>query len=441
MEGKKSLVRILVPLLAIGAIISLAGIAGAFELKVSGNSQSVPLDDGFSQPGLKMANPGTTVPTVTPSVRPTTVPTTVPTTAPTTVPTATPTPVPTKNITYYQDIINNQAVSQAGMLDKLSDMLNRSGMINPFTPKETIIPRETAPASGNSDNTNKSPSNNQTHPLNQTGNSTPVTIPVDSLINNLTPVQNTTTPTPTPVPVPTGPSPSNSGRDASGNGTVCLIPMDNGFYGIVADDGNQYLPGKIDPGFCVDGLRVHFSGMARPDKKGEHAWGTPLDLIEIARIGSITETRISSNGTIRHVDRNSESFVIFSDNHMKYLPVFLGPQFRSDGLRVNFSAYPVTMTDPPAGMMPVTLVTIALTGEPPDPTIFQTGNVTWVNLGGGFFGIMGDDGNLYIPSNLDKKFSKTELQVKFTAEKTDSGLSRLHLWGIPVELLEIERLR
>ncbi|HTY14699.1 MAG TPA: hypothetical protein VMC42_03235 [Methanoregulaceae archaeon] len=406
----------------------MAGTSGAYELKVSGNSQSVPLDSGFSQPGLKIANPGTPEPTVTPPAGPTTAPTTVPTT----VPTAASTPVPTKNISYYQDISKNSTVSQEGMLDKLSDMLNRSGMMNPFMFKETT------PVLGSQDMANKSPVVNQTPFQNQTGNSTPLNVPVDTITNNLTPVLNNTTPSPTPVPVQTGPSPSVSGRDVSGNGTICLIAMDNGFYGIVADDGQQFLPGKIDQGFLVDGLRVSFRGISRPDKQGEHTWGTPLDLIEIARLGSVTETRISSKGTIRYIDRSNGSFGIFADNRLKYIPVFLGPQFRTDGLRVNFSAYPANITNSPAGMIPVRIVTIMSTGEPLDPTIVLTGNVTWVNLGGGFYGIMGDDGNLYIPSNLDKKFMKTEFQVNFTAEKTDDSLSRSRLWGIPVELLGIE---
>ena len=95
MEGKNRLVRMIAPLLVIGAIVSLAGIAGAFELKVSGNSQSVPLDSGFSQPNLTVATPGTPVPTAIPS------------------------PTATQNITYY-NTVSNTAGSQAGMLDKLS---------------------------------------------------------------------------------------------------------------------------------------------------------------------------------------------------------------------------------------------------------------------------------------------------------------------------------
>ena len=88
--------------------------------------------------------------------------------------------------------------------------------------------------------------------------------------------------------------------------------------------------------------------------------------------------------------------------------------------------------------IPIRLITIAETGEPLDTTITMTGNVTWVNLGGGFYGIMGNDGNLYIPANLDSQFMKNEFHVNFTAEKISDGLGKSRLWGIPVELLDIK---
>jgi hypothetical protein len=425
MKGKNRLVRIFAPLLVIGAIISMAGIAGAFELKVSGNSQSVPLDNGFSQNGPKITNPGTVAPAVTPTA--------TPTTTPVVTPKATPTPTPTKNITYYEGIIGNATSSQAGMLDKISVMLNRSGMANPFNVKETpALP-------GNQDLSDKSPGATPEPTVTQPANSPAVNASVNNTKNQTPVVNNPVTVAPTLVPVPTGPSPSVSGRDVSGNGTIVWIAMDNGFYGIVTDDGQQFLPGKIDPAFRIDGLRVSFRGMARPDKQGEHPWGIPLDLIELARVGSIIETKIVENGTIRYVDLKNGTYGISADNGLEYLPLNLNSSYKTDGLRVNFSAYPADRTTTVPWESPVRLITIAGTGEPLDATIAQTGNVTWVNLGGGFYGIMGDDGNLYIPSNLDKKFMKNEFQVDFTAEKINDNLGRSRLWGIPVEILDIQK--
>jgi hypothetical protein len=423
MKGKNRLVRIIAPILVIGAIISMAGIAGAFELKVSGNSQSVPLDNGFSQPGLKGTPPGTVVPTVTPTA--------TPTVTPTMVPTATPTPIPTKNITYYEGIIGNSTSSQAGFLDKISDVLNRSGMANPFSVKETpALP-------GNQDLADKSPGATPEPTGTRSANPPAVNASFNNTKNQTTIVNNSATVAPTPV--PKGPAPSVSGREVSGNGTIGWIAMDNGFYGIVTDDGQQFLPGKIDPAFLVDGLRVSFRGMARPDKKGEHNWGIPLDLIELARVGSTIETKISQNGTIRYVDLKNGTYGIFADNGLKYLPINLNSSYKTDGLRVNFSAYPTDRTTTATWGFPVRLIIIAGTGEPLDATIALTGNVTWVNLGGGFYGIMGDDGNLYIPSNLDKKFMKNEFQVDFTAEKINDKLGRSRMWGIPIEILDIQK--
>jgi hypothetical protein len=361
------------------------------------------------------------------------VPTVTPTATPTVSPTATPTPTPTKNITYYEGVIGNSTSSQAGMLDKLSVMLNRSGMANPFDTKETPAPP------GNQDSADKSPVVNPVPAETRPANSPAVNSSVNNTKNQTPVVNNSATVAPTPAPVLTGPAPSVSGRDVSGNGTIGWIVMDNGFYGIVTDDGQQFLPNKIDPAFRVDGLRVSFRGMARPDKQGEHLWGIPLDLIELARVGNTIETKISQNGTIRYVDLNNGTYGIFADNGQKYLPVNLDSLYKTDGLRVNFSAYPAERTSIGTWGSPVRLITIAWTGEPLEPTISLTGNVTWVNLGGGFYGIMGDDGNLYIPSNLDKKFMNNEFQVDFTAEKINDKLGRSRLWGIPIEIMAIEK--
>ncbi|HVP94677.1 MAG TPA: hypothetical protein VMS89_05830 [Methanoregulaceae archaeon] len=399
------------PLLVIGAIISIVGIAGAFELKVSGNSQSVPLDNGFSQPVQIMANSGTPVPTLTPVL------------------------AATKNITYYTDAISNASTSQAGMFDKLASMLNWSVKANPFKGKEIPALPETGDLTDTSPATNPNPSiilgpdstvGNES--LNNTKNQTPD-------------VRNNTTTVLAPVPVPTGPSPSVSGREVSGNGTISWIAMDNGFFGIVADDGEQFLPGQIDPVFQVDGLRVSFLGIARPDKPGVHAWGIPIDLIELVRVGSVTETRITSNGTIRYIDLENGFFGIYADNGIKYLPVNLNSSLKTDGLRINFSAYPASIPTINMWGNPVRLVSVTETGEPLDTTITMTGNVTWVDLGSGFYGIIGNDGNLYIPSNLDGQFMKNGFHVNFTAEKTRDNSARSHLWGIPVELLDIREYR
>ncbi|MFQ6114636.1 MAG: DUF333 domain-containing protein, partial [bacterium] len=41
-------------------------------------------------------------------------------------------------------------------------------------------------------------------------------------------------------------------------GTVKFIQLEGGFYGIVADNGKNYLPINLAPEFKVDRLRVRF---------------------------------------------------------------------------------------------------------------------------------------------------------------------------------------
>ena len=50
-----------------------------------------------------------------------------------------------------------------------------------------------------------------------------------------------------------------------GNGTITYINLEGGFYGIVADDGEHYVPINLPSEFKVDGLRVRFKGKIRDD--------------------------------------------------------------------------------------------------------------------------------------------------------------------------------
>ncbi len=67
----------------------------------------------------------------------------------------------------------------------------------------------------------------------------------------------------------------------SGRGTVRYLDMAGGFYGIVAEDGAEYLPLKLDEAFKVDGLQITFSAEPAPDTFTVHMWGTPVELLAI----------------------------------------------------------------------------------------------------------------------------------------------------------------
>ena len=79
--------------------------------------------------------------------------------------------------------------------------------------------------------------------------------------------------------------------------------------------------------------------------------------------------------------------------------------------------------------------------EPPPKVgdyIEATGTVRYIRIEGGFYGIIGDDGGKYLPLNLPKEFKVDGLRVRFTAKVRN--VATIYMWGVPVEILSIERL-
>lgn len=69
-----------------------------------------------------------------------------------------------------------------------------------------------------------------------------------------------------------------------------------------------------------------------------------------------------------------------------------------------------------------------------------TGTVCHFSQEGGFYGIEGDDGQQYKPLNLSEGFQREGMRVKVMARFV-SGKLLTHGWGIPIEILDIERQR
>ena len=68
------------------------------------------------------------------------------------------------------------------------------------------------------------------------------------------------------------------------------------------------------------------------------------------------------------------------------------------------------------------------------------GKGEYVTLGMGFYGIRAEDGKQYEPQNLTPEFQSDGLQVKFELKlRTDVG--SIYMWGTPVDVVEIKKLR
>ncbi len=68
-----------------------------------------------------------------------------------------------------------------------------------------------------------------------------------------------------------------------------------------------------------------------------------------------------------------------------------------------------------------------------------TGTVRFNPIEGGFYGIVGDNGENYDPINLEKEFQVDGLRVRFEAKKRDD-LASFHMWGTLIEIINIKRI-
>ena len=65
------------------------------------------------------------------------------------------------------------------------------------------------------------------------------------------------------------------------NGTIKYIPLEGGFYGIIADDGKKYDPINLDQNFATDGLKVKVKAKILKDVVSFHMWGEIIKIIKI----------------------------------------------------------------------------------------------------------------------------------------------------------------
>ena len=69
----------------------------------------------------------------------------------------------------------------------------------------------------------------------------------------------------------------------------------------------------------------------------------------------------------------------------------------------------------------------------------DSGTIKYVKLGGGFYGIMSDNGEKLEPVNLKSEFIKDGLRVKFVYSIKKSG-ANIHQWGKIIEIMSIRKI-
>ena len=72
-------------------------------------------------------------------------------------------------------------------------------------------------------------------------------------------------------------------------GVIKYLPLEGGFYGIVTEKGERYLPLNLPEEFKKDGLKVWFKAKLRKDVATIYAWGKLVEILEIQEIGKERE--------------------------------------------------------------------------------------------------------------------------------------------------------
>ena len=85
----------------------------------------------------------------------------------------------------------------------------------------------------------------------------------------------------------------------------------------------------------------------------------------------------------------------------------------------------------------VLIIGIVLSGCEQIGIISSSGEITYIDLEGGFYGIVTDDGKQYDPINLPEEFQEDGLYVSFTAKILHNQAST-HMWGTLIKILQIE---
>lgn len=68
-----------------------------------------------------------------------------------------------------------------------------------------------------------------------------------------------------------------------------------------------------------------------------------------------------------------------------------------------------------------------------------TGTITYIDLEGGYYGIIADSGERYFPLNLEQQYKTDKTRVRIEGSIRRDVLTST-MWGVPLEIRKIERL-
>jgi hypothetical protein len=76
---------------------------------------------------------------------------------------------------------------------------------------------------------------------------------------------------------------------------------------------------------------------------------------------------------------------------------------------------------------------------PPEDIVSGIGTIQYVELEGGFYGLVADDSTRYNPQNLDEAYREDGLRVRFRGTVEDDVMTT-QMWGQVLQILEMQRM-
>ena len=81
-----------------------------------------------------------------------------------------------------------------------------------------------------------------------------------------------------------GTPPSQQRNEQMITGTILHIPIEGGFYGLLADNGTKYDPINLPEEYKQNGLRVKFYILQKKSMASIHMWGTIAEIVKIEKL-------------------------------------------------------------------------------------------------------------------------------------------------------------
>ncbi len=143
---------------------------------------------------------------------------------------------------------------------------------------------------------------------------------------------------------------------------------------------------------------------------------------------------ISGQGTIVQTDQEGGFYGIVMDDGIGYRPINLAPRFQIDDLKIHFEGELVSGKMGIDMWRKIKLMNIHEQNNSNVVTI--TGVVKFIELEGGFYGVVSSDGKQYRPDNLPENYKRDGAAIHFQAEVMNDMMG-IQMWGTSVQITRV----